>query len=62
MKSPEEILKSEKLETLEAGNRAKKIIDDLKAKWEKKFETDLNPNAIKETKQQLAELQEKVNE
>ena len=60
MKSPEEILKSEKLETLEAGNRAKKIIDDLKAKWEKKFDTDLNPSAIKETQQKLAELQEKV--
>ena len=60
IKSPEEILKSEKLETLEAGNRAKKIIDDLKSKWKKKFETDLNPNAIKETKQKLAELQGKV--
>jgi uncharacterized protein (TIGR03545 family) len=60
IKSPEEILKSEKLETLEAGNRAKKIIDDLKAKWQKKFDTDLNPNAIKETQQKLAALQEKV--
>ncbi|MBC8287544.1 MAG: TIGR03545 family protein [Nitrospinae bacterium] len=60
VKSPEEILKSEKLETLEAGNRAKKTIDDLKAKWEKKFETDLNPNALKETQQKLTELQKKV--
>ena len=60
MKSPEEILKSEKLETLEAGNRAKKIIDDLKTKWEKKFADDLNPNALEETKQKLAELQNKV--
>ena len=60
MKSPEEILKSEKLETLEIGNRAKKTIDDLKTKWEKKFETDLNPKAIEETKQKLAELQKKV--
>ncbi|MZH03487.1 MAG: TIGR03545 family protein, partial [Nitrospinae bacterium] len=60
MKSPEEILKSEKLETLEIGNRAKKTIDDLKAKWQKKFETDLNPKAIDETKQKLAELQKKV--
>lgn len=62
MKSPEEILKSEKLETLEAGNRAKKTIDDLKAKWEKKFETDLNPTALKETKQKLAELQKKASD
>jgi uncharacterized protein (TIGR03545 family) len=60
MKSPEEILKSEKLETLEAGNRAKKVIDDLKAKWENKFATDLNPNALEETKKKLAELQNKV--
>lgn len=60
MKSPEEILKSEKLETLEAGNMAKKTIDDLKAKWGKKFETDLNPNALKETQQKLAELQSKI--
>jgi hypothetical protein len=59
MKSPEEILNSEKLKTLEAGNRAKKIIYDLKVKWEKKFETDLSPNAIKEIKQKLAELQKK---
>ncbi|MZH41505.1 MAG: TIGR03545 family protein [Nitrospinae bacterium] len=60
IKSPEEILKSEKLETLEAGNRAKKLIDDLKTEWEKKFETDLNPDAMGETKQKLAELKKKV--
>ena len=60
MKSPEEILKSEKLETLEAGNRAKKIIDDLKSKWENKFATDLNPKALEETKQKLTELQNKI--
>ena len=35
IKSPEEILKSEKLETLEAENRAKKLIDDLKTEWKK---------------------------
>ena len=60
IKSPEEILKSEKLETLEAGNRIKKTIEDLKAKWKNKIETDLNPNALKETKQKLADLQNKV--
>ena len=60
MKSPEEILKSEKLETLEAGNQVKKTIEDLKAKWKTKFETDLDPNALKETKQKLADLQNKV--
>jgi uncharacterized protein (TIGR03545 family) len=60
IKSPEEILKSEKLETLEAGNLAKKTIDDLKTKWGKKFAEDLNPNALEETKQKLAELQNKI--
>lgn len=60
VKSPEDILKTEKLETLEAGKRTKKIIDDLKTKWQQKFETDLNPNALKETQQKLAELQKKV--
>lgn len=60
IKSPAEILKSEKLETLEAANRAKKTIDDLKSKWQKKFATDLSPDALEETKQKLAELQKKV--
>ena len=60
MKSPIEILKSEKLETLEAGNQVKKTIEDLKTKWKNKIETDLNPNALEETKQKLAELQNKI--
>ncbi len=60
IKSPAEILKSEKLETLEAGAKAKKIIEDLKTKWENKFATDLNPDALKKTKEKLAELQNKV--
>jgi uncharacterized protein (TIGR03545 family) len=62
MKSPEEILKSEKLETLEAGNLAKKTIDDLKSKWEKKFADDLSPDALKETQRKLAELQKQATE
>lgn len=60
IKSPEEILKSEKLETLEAADRAKKTIEGLKAKWEKKIETDLSPNALNDTKQKLADLQKKI--
>jgi|SaaInlStandDraft_7_1057024.scaffolds.fasta_scaffold07635_2 uncharacterized protein (TIGR03545 family) len=60
IKSPEEILKSEKLETLEAANRAKETIENLKSKWENKFATDLNPNALKETQKKLELLQEKV--
>ncbi len=60
IKSPEEILKSEKLETLEAANKAKETIENLKTKWQKKFDTDLNPNSLDETKKKLARLQEKV--
>jgi len=60
IKSPEEILKSEKLETLEAANRAKETIENLKSKWKNKFATDLNPNALEETQKKLEKLQEKV--
>jgi len=60
IKSPEEILKSEKLETLEAAKKAKETIENLKAKWQKRFDTDLNPNSLEETKKKLAKLQEKV--
>ena len=60
IKSPEEILKSEKLETLEAANRAKETIKNLESKWKNKFATDLDPNALKETQKKLEKLQEKV--
>ncbi|MEK9629054.1 MAG: TIGR03545 family protein [Nitrospinota bacterium] len=60
IKSPEDILKSEKLETLEAANKAKETIENLKSKWQKRFETDLSPKSLDETKQKLAKLQEKV--
>ncbi|MBN4078096.1 TIGR03545 family protein [Nitrospina gracilis] len=60
IKSPEEILKSEKLETLEAANRAKETIENLESKWKNKFATDLNPNALEETQKKLEKLQEKV--
>ncbi|MFT4579880.1 MAG: hypothetical protein ACI9UO_002729 [Nitrospinales bacterium] len=60
IKSPEEILKSEKLETLEAASRAKEAIENLESKWKNKFATDLNPNALKETQEKLKKLQEKI--
>lgn len=60
IKSPEEILKSEKLETLEAASRAKEAIENLEPKWKNKFATDLNPNALKETQEKLKKLQEKI--
>jgi len=59
-KSPEDILKSEKLETLEAVERTKKEIQELKAKWEKKLETELSPKVLEETKQKIADLQKKT--
>ncbi len=62
IKSPEEILKSEKLETLEAAGKAKETIENLKLKWQKKIDTDLNPNSLEETKQRLEKLKEKVKE
>ena len=59
-KSPEEILKSEKLETLEAVERTKKEIQDLKAKWETKLENELSPKVLEETKQKIEDLQKKM--
>jgi uncharacterized protein (TIGR03545 family) len=59
-KSPEEILKSEKLETLEAVERTKKEIQDLKTKWETKLENELSPKVFEETKQKIEGLQKKT--
>ncbi len=58
--SPEEILKKEKLESLEAVDATKKQIEDLRAKWEKKLETDLNPEVLEETKKKIEALQGKT--
>ena len=60
IKSPEDILKSEKLETLEAVESAKKELEELKVKWEQKLETDLNPRALEETKQKIEALKGKT--
>jgi uncharacterized protein (TIGR03545 family) len=59
-KSPEDILKSEKLETLEAVERTKKEIQELKTKWETKFENELSPKVLEETKQKIEALREKT--
>ncbi|GJL77789.1 MAG: hypothetical protein NPINA01_07780 [Nitrospinaceae bacterium] len=59
-KSPEEILKSEKLETLEAVEATKMEIQQLKDKWQKKLETELSPQALEETRKKIEDLQKKT--
>ena len=60
IKSPEDILKSEKLETLEAVESSKKQLQDMKVKWEEKIKNELSPQAIDEIKQRILELKEKA--
>ncbi len=62
IKSPEDILKSEKLETLEAVESSKKLLRDMKAKWEGKIENEFSLQAIEEIKQRILELKEKAKE
>lgn len=58
--SPQDILKSEKLETLEAADRVKQEIADLKAKWENKLENELSPKALEETREKIRQLHKKA--
>ncbi len=58
--SPEEILKKEKLASLEAVQTTRQEIEDLKAKWEKKLETELNPKVLEETRKKIEGLQGKA--
>jgi len=59
-KSPEEILKSENLETLEAAKKAKQEIEELKVKWKKKLETELSTKALEDTRKKIEALQGKT--
>ncbi|MCH8312649.1 MAG: TIGR03545 family protein [Nitrospinae bacterium] len=59
-KSPEEILKSENLETLQAAEKAKQEIETLKNKWEKKLETELSTQALEDVKKKIEALQSKT--
>ena len=59
-KSPEEILKSEKLETLEAVEQSKKEIQELKEKWQRKLDTELNLQALEETRKKIEALQKQT--
>jgi uncharacterized protein (TIGR03545 family) len=60
IKSPEDILKSEKLETLEAVESSKIHLQELKVKWEEKIKNELSPQAIEEIKQRIMELKDKA--
>jgi uncharacterized protein (TIGR03545 family) len=59
-KSPEEILKSENLETLQAVEKAKQEMEALKIKWEQKLETELSTKALEDAKQKIEALQGKT--
>ena len=55
-KSPEEILKSENLETLQAVEKAKQEIEDLKTKWANKLETELSTQALEDVTKKIEAL------
>lgn len=59
-KSPEEILKSENLETLQAAKKAKQEIEGLKDKWKEKLETELSTKALEDTRKKIEALQNKT--
>jgi len=60
LKSPEEILKSENLETLQAVEKAKQEIEALKNKWQKKLETELSTKVLEDTRKKIEALQSKT--
>ncbi|GEM_PF-597826 len=55
-KSPEEILKSEKLETLEYAQKSKEEIEAIKTKWQNRFDNDLSSGALDEFKVRIDQL------
>jgi uncharacterized protein (TIGR03545 family) len=59
-KSPEEILKSENLETLQAVEKAKQEIAALKVKWEKRLETELSTKALEDVQKKIEVLTSKT--
>ncbi len=60
LKSPEEILKSEKLETLEFAEKSKEEIKAIKSKWQNRFDNDLSSGALDEFKVRINKLQERA--
>jgi uncharacterized protein (TIGR03545 family) len=59
-KSPEEILKSENLETLQAVEKAKQEIESLKTKWENKLENELSTKALEDVQKKIEALKGKT--
>lgn len=58
--SPEDILKSEKLNTLEQAETAKKEIEALKTKWQERIKTELDTAFLDQIKQKVKSLEDKV--
>lgn len=56
LQSPEDILKSETLQTLEAAKATRAQIEALNAKWRDRLQNDLNPQALENMKQKIADL------
>ncbi len=56
-KSPEDILKTEKLETLEFAKKSKEEIEAIKTKWQNRFNNDLSAGALDEFKGRINKLQ-----
>jgi len=59
-KSPEEILKSENLETLQAVEKAKQEIEALKVKWENRLKTELSTKALEDVRKKIEVLTSKT--
>jgi uncharacterized protein (TIGR03545 family) len=58
-KSPEDILNSEKLETLEYAKKSKEEIEAIKTKWQNRFDNDLSSGALDEFKVRIDKLKER---
>lgn len=58
-KSPKDILKEEKLETLEAIQKAGGEIESLKTDWKTRINQQLEPEAIKKIQQRIKDLKAK---
>ena len=58
-KNPKDILKEEKLETLEAVEKTRKDIETLQAQWQTKIEQQLNRESMVQLQERLKALQAK---
>jgi len=55
-KSPGDILKEEKLETLESIDKARNEIESLKSNWQTRMDQQLNPDVLKQMQQRIQNL------